>query len=107
VPARNVPRRDPANIRVSSAIGVEPLHLNYSAECPADWYDSASFLWTLNGETVGTSVNGQKTISAPGEHTLTLLAITKDGTEHRASRTIRVIPRLNAASAGGSGSGSN
>lgn len=105
IPARNVPRRDPTNIRVGSAIGLEPLHLSYSAEVPVDWYDTASFLWTLNGETLGTAVNGQKTIATPGEHLLELLVVTREGTEHRASRTIRVIPRLSAANSGGPGPG--
>lgn len=103
VPSRpNVPRRDPLNIRVNSAIAIEPLHLNFSAECPAEWYNSATFNWTLAGESIGSGVNGQKTIAAPGEHLLSLLVVTADGQEHRSSRTIRVIPRLSTASASSS-----
>ena len=98
VPSRpNVPRRDPLGIRVNSAIAIEPLHLNFSAECPAEWYNSATFNWTLAGEPIGSGVNGQKTIVAPGEHLLSLLVVTADGQEHRSSRTVRVIPRLNAS----------
>lgn len=103
VPSRpNVPRRDPLGIRVNSAIAIEPLHLNFSAECPAEWYNSATFNWTLAGEPIGSGVNGQKTIAAPGEHLLSLLVVTADGQEHRSSRTIRVIPRLNATTASSS-----
>jgi hypothetical protein len=104
VPSRpNVPRRDPLGIRVNSAIAIEPLHLNFSAECPAEWYNSATFNWTLGGEAIGSGVNGQKTIAAPGEHLLSLLVVTADGQEHRSSRTIRVIPRLSTASASSKG----
>jgi hypothetical protein len=104
VPSRpNVPRRDPLGIRVNSAIAIEPLHLNFSAECPAEWYNSATFNWTLAGEPIGSGVNGQKTIAAPGEHLLSLLVVTADGQEHRSSRTIRVIPRLSTASASSKG----
>ncbi|MBI5863485.1 MAG: prolyl oligopeptidase family serine peptidase [Planctomycetes bacterium] len=103
VPSRpTVPRKDPLSIRVSSAIGIEPLHLNYSAECPLDWYNSASFSWTLGGETIGSGVNGQRTIASAGEHLLSLLVVTADGQEYRSSRLIRVIPKLNAAAASGS-----
>lgn len=99
--ARPVKRRgrpsqtaSPLGIRVSSAVGIEPLHLGYSAECPADWYGSSDFLWSLDGEAISSGVNGQKTLAAPGEHELSLLVITDDGIEHRATRHIRVLPRL-------------
>lgn len=98
-----VPRRDPLAIRVSSAIGIEPLHLNFSAECPPEWYNNSSFTWTLAGESLGSGVNGQKTIARPGEYLLSLLVTTPDGVEHRSSRTIRVIPRLSASTAGTNG----
>ena len=90
------------SIRVSTAIGTEPLTLAFSAECPADWLRSADFLWTLDGNPVCSGVNGQKTITQPGEHTLGLLVVTRDGREHRAFRLIRVLP--NIRSAGGASS---
>jgi len=93
-----LPKRPPLGIRVSSAIAVEQLHLSYSAECPLDWYESASFLWTLDGKTLGTGINGEKTIIEPGEHTLGLLVVTSEGEEFRTSRNIRVLPRLSSAS---------
>lgn len=103
VPSQAVPRRDPLAIRVSSAIGIEPLHLNFSAECPPEWYNNSSFAWTIGGEAAGNGVNGQKTIAKPGEYVLSLLVTRPDGGEHRSSRTIRVIPRLNAATAANTG----
>jgi poly(3-hydroxybutyrate) depolymerase len=95
-PARALPR-SPVAIRVSSAIGTEPLVLAFSADCPADWLRGADFLWTLNGDPICSGVNGQKTITQPGEHTLGLLVVTTDGEEHRAYRLIRVLPHIEAA----------
>ncbi len=98
--------RAPVAIRVSSAIGTEPLVLAFSADCPADWQRSADFLWTLNGDPICSGVNGQKTITEPGEHTLGLLVVTSDGQENRAYRLIRVLPNVetarHAANTGGS-----
>jgi poly(3-hydroxybutyrate) depolymerase len=96
--ARRAPRpRSPLSIRVSSAIGTEPLALAFAAECPADWRARGNFLWTLNGDPIGSGVNGQKTITEPGEHTLGLLVITASGEEHRAFRLVRVLPRIERA----------
>lgn len=114
-PTRNPPassssqRVKPAslNIRVSSTIGLEPLHLGFSAECPQDWYSNADFLWTLNGQVIGAGLNGHKTISQPGEHALGLLVVTTDGAEHRASRTVRVLPRSSASVSSGGLSGAS
>lgn len=97
VPRRNF-RRSPLKIRVSSVIGIEPLHLGFSAECPASWRETADFLWTLNGQPIGKGLNGQKTLATAGEHTLGVLVVTARGEEHRATRTIRVLPRLDAVS---------
>mgnify|MGYP003731138289 CR=1 FL=1 len=89
--------RPRVSIRVSSAIGIEPLVLAFSADCPADWLRTADFLWTLDGEPLCNGVNGQKTITQPGEHTLGLLVVTPDQQEHRAHRLIRVLPRIDPA----------
>lgn len=94
------PPRRPARmltITASPRTGIEPLYFSFSAECPADWHTSAEFLWTLNGEAIATGVNGQKTLGVPGDHVLELVVVTPDGGEHRASQTIRVIPRLSSA----------
>ena len=88
------PRRNPLKIRVTSAIGIEPLHLGFSAECPANWQNTAEFLWTMDGQQIGTGLNGQKTVASAGEHTLGLQVTTMGGEQYQASRTIRVLPRL-------------
>lgn len=96
IPTARAPRRDPVSIRVSPAIGVEPLQFTFSAECPSAWYNSAKFSWTLGGTLIADGASGQRTISDPGEHTLTLTVATDDNQTHTASRTIRVIPRAAA-----------
>jgi len=104
-PARNAPTTKPApplaplGVRVSSAIGFEPLLLVYSAECPPDWYRSADFYWTLNGKKIGHGANGQRTITEPGDYILELLVVTKDGAEHRAARRVRVLKSLETSAA--------
>ncbi len=93
-------RATEVTIRVSSAIGFDPLLLVYSAECPADWHRSADFYWTLDGRNIGHGVNGQRTIVQPGDHKLELLVVTQDGTEHRAARRVRVLRNADTPSGG-------
>ena len=78
-------------IRVSSAIGFEPLLLAYSADCPADWHRTADFLWSLNGEKIGKGINGQRTLAHAGDYVLELLVVTRGGHEYHATRRIRVL----------------
>lgn len=98
--------RDPnVKIRLSSAIGIEPLLLGFSVECPSDWMRSADFLWTLDGAAICNGINGQKTLTKPGVYELAVLVVTTDGTEHRAQHSIRVLPKL-ARGSTDSGAGS-
>lgn len=94
------PRRSPLAIRVSSAIGLQPMSLSFWAEAPSDWADSASFQWTLDGKTIGNGLNGQKSLPDAGEFTLGLLAVTSEGIEYRVSRNIRVLPKSSASASG-------
>jgi len=89
----------PLGVRVSSAVGFEPLLLAYSADCPVDWHRTADFFWTLNGRKIGHGVNGQRTITEPGDYTLEVLVVTQDGAEHRASRRIRVLRNVETSAA--------
>jgi hypothetical protein len=90
-------RRNPVSIRLSSAIGIEPLHLAYTAVCPSDWYRSARFEWTLDGQPISNSVNGHRTIGTPGEYRLGLRVIQPSGDEYRATRSLRVLPEIRAS----------
>jgi len=91
------PERRRVAIRATPRTGIEPVYVNFSAEVPADWQPKAQFYWTLNGDPIGTSVNGQKLLSQAGDHTLGLRVIAPDGQEHRAYLTIRVLARLGSA----------
>jgi predicted esterase len=89
--------RAPVNIRVSSVIDVQPLHLGFWAVVPSAWYDLAEFRWSLNGELIAKGINGQKVLSTPGEHTLELEVVLPDRQRHAVSRTVRVLPQLQSA----------
>jgi predicted esterase len=104
IPERLV-RPNPVKIRISSALGIQPLHLGFSAECPASWRETAEFSWTLDGQPIGKGVNGQKTLVDAGEHTLGVRVVTPQGEEFRATRTVRVLPRLEGTSPSGSTGG--
>lgn len=91
------PERRLVSIRATPRTGIEPVYVNFSAEVPADWQQKARFHWTLNGEPIGSSVNGQKLLSQAGDHTIGLLVVAPDGEEHRAYLTIRVLARLGSA----------
>jgi predicted esterase len=101
--AQNEKPRSQVAIRVSSAIGFEPLHLSYSAECPIDWQRSARFFWFLNGKPISNEVNGQRTLADAGDYELRLRVLTAAGDEHWDSWTIRVLPRSTAPVSAGSG----
>lgn len=89
--ARAAQQSPPVGIRVSSAIGFEPLLLAYTADCPTDWHRTADFLWSLNGEKIGHGINGQRTLTKPGDYLLELLIVTNSGQEFRSNRRIRVL----------------
>lgn len=93
--------RSSLGIAVSSAVGFQPLLLVFSAECPSEWHRTADFLWTLDGKPIAHTVNGQKTISTPGDYRLELLVVTQNGQEHRVGRQIRVLSDGGASAAGG------
>jgi dienelactone hydrolase len=84
-------------IQVSSAIGFEPLLLVYSADCPTDWQRTATFTWRLDDHLIGQGINGQRTITQPGDYTLALAVTTRDGVEYHAARRIRVLKNVEAS----------
>ena len=101
--ARQAPLpRSLLKVRVTMAIGIQPLHIGFAAECPSDWRRTANFTWSLDGRPIGHGVSGQKTITTAGEHTLSVTVVTSKGEEYRASRTIRVLPRVDKVSSTGS-----
>lgn len=91
------PERRLVSIRAAPRTGIEPVYVNFSAEVPADWQQRTQYHWTLNGEPIGSSVNGQKLLSQAGDYTLGLRVIAPDGQAHHAYLTIRVLARLGSA----------
>jgi poly(3-hydroxybutyrate) depolymerase len=96
-PARTTPR---VSIRVSAAVGFEPLLLSYAAECPSDWLRKGEFAWYLDGRLIGRGVNGQRNLPRAGEYVLELVIGAPGGGEYHADRTIRVLKNATPAAGG-------
>lgn len=93
----------PVAIRVDSPVGLEPLYVVFSAECPPAWYRLARFTWKLDGRFIGEGSSGQRTIVEPGRHELTLEVLAPDGRTYTARSTIHVLRRFSSRAAGRSG----
>ncbi|MEW6252745.1 MAG: hypothetical protein AB1716_19080, partial [Planctomycetota bacterium] len=93
------PSTNPIAIRVSSAVGFEPLLLVYTAEVPPDWQRTATFTWYLDEKRIGDGLNGQRTMTAPGDYTLEVLVRTAEGAIHKATRRIRVLKSMTESGA--------
>lgn len=87
-------QRSRLSVQVYSAVGISPLYIGFTVDCPSDWIRTAKFLWTLDGHELCSGVNGQKTLTTPGTYTLGVLVTTASGEEFRASKSIHVFPRL-------------
>jgi len=86
--------RSPVAIRIDSPVGLEPLYVVFSAECPPAWYRLARFTWKLDGRFIGEGSSGQRTILVPGRHELTLEVLAPDGRSYTARSTIQVLRRM-------------
>ncbi len=92
--------RRPVAIRVDSPVGLEPLYVIYSAECPPAWYRVARFTWKLDGRFIGDDSSGQRTILEPGRHELTLEVVAPDGRTYTARTSIHVLRRMSTRAGG-------
>jgi poly(3-hydroxybutyrate) depolymerase len=93
--------RERVSVRVSSAVGIDPLYIGFSVDCPSDWIRTAEFLWTLDGKELCSGVNGQKTLTKPGTYDLAVRVTTASGKTHHAQKNVRVLPRLRRTDARG------
>ena len=99
-PSRSIPLRSaavkpaPAEIRLSTSVGVTPLWVSYRLEIPESLRRGATVLWTDNGKPIGTAMSGYTVMRDVGEHRLEALLITADDRELRVSETVTVLPRL-------------
>ncbi|MEE8169038.1 MAG: hypothetical protein V3T70_00690, partial [Phycisphaerae bacterium] len=86
------------NVRVTGASGgFSPLYVAFNTDLPAEMINGADFLWTHNGAPLCDTSRGAKILQSPGEHTLAVLIITRDGQEYRGSTTIDVRDRRRAS----------
>lgn len=95
LPRRTQPPPVDVRLRISSFIGIAPLHVSFSVVLPGTLARGADFLWTDNGVPICNGSNGQKILVEPGEHQIGVLIITAAGQELRAAKTVKVLPRLN------------
>lgn len=106
-PTRRIPLPNPrepdgpiARILVNSKIGIAPHLVSFSAIIPPELREGADYLWMDNNVPIKKGANGMKMFTQPGEHTLSLLIVTRDNQELRASAKVTVLeplpPRLRA-----------
>ena len=88
---RNLPTRQsatspnvPVSVQVSSTIGIAPLLIDYAVTLRRGVERGADVLWADNGVPIGNGLSGQKVLTSAGEHTISVLVITKDDRELRA-----------------------
>lgn len=70
-----------------------PLYVAFSTNLSDQQLRGADFLWSNNGKPICDTARGVKAFDAPGTHTLSVLAITRDGQQFRGSTTIHVPGR--------------
>ncbi len=97
-PYRNLPPRQsatspnvPVSVQVSSTIGIAPLLIDYAVTLQRGVERGADVLWADNGVPIGNGLNGQKVLTTAGEHTISVLVITKDDRELRANTKVTVL----------------
>jgi len=81
-------------IRLSRTIDVAPVLLTYQVSIDPSVAESASVLWMIDAEPVSNGVSGQKVLTAPGDHVVSVLVTDRDGAEYRASEVVTVLERL-------------
>lgn len=93
-PAQPVSPNLPNTVRVvsSTRIGLAPLHVSFDVQGSADEMHGAKCSWTDNGEPICTGQNGQRILTAPGDHVIGVLVQTRDHRELQAWTTVKVLP---------------
>jgi poly(3-hydroxybutyrate) depolymerase len=87
------PAPAPASVRVitNPKIGLAPLYISFDVQAPTEILQGGSCLWTDNDEPVCNSPTGQRIITAPGDHVISVVIQTKDHREYRAWTTVKVL----------------
>lgn len=94
VPAKTVSTGLPNAFRVvtSTRIGLAPLHVSFDVQGPSEDLRAAKCTWTDNGEPICTGQNGQRILTAPGDHVIGVQIQTRDRRELQAWTTVKVLP---------------
>ncbi len=72
-------------------IGLAPLYISFDVQAPTEVLQGGSCLWTDNDEPVCNSPTGQRILTAPGDHVISVVIQTKDRREYRAWTTVKVL----------------
>ena len=82
------------NVRLSGpAIGTAPHYIAYSVDLPREVLEGADCLWMDNGVWIGDEPRGVKILESPGQHLITVLAVSRENTEYRGTATVYVLDR--------------
>lgn len=83
---------EPVGIRlVGPSVGDCPLQVAFSTDLPADQTSEAEFVWKCNDAVVCNSQRGVKRFDQPGEYTLSVFVLTRDGRELRGATRIHAL----------------
>ena len=94
LPIQEKPEGPTARILVNSKIGIAPHLVSFSAIIPPALREGADYLWMDNNVPIHKGANGMKMFTQPGEHALSLLIVTRDNQELRASAKVTVLEPL-------------
>lgn len=83
----------PPSIRAiaNPKIGLAPLYISFDVQAPTEILQGGSCLWTDNDEPVCNSPTGQRILTAPGDHVISVVLQTRDRREYRASTMVKVL----------------
>ncbi len=72
-------------------VGSAPYFLRYSVDLPPEMLRGADLLWKDNGVWMGDAPRGHRIIESPGDHSITVLLVTRDNKEYRGMVTVHVF----------------
>jgi hypothetical protein len=74
-------------------MGTSPLHVAYGVDLPAALLAEADIRWLDNGVYLGDEPKGDTYLEAPGFHNISVLIVTRDGTEYRGQAQVQVLEK--------------
>ena len=86
-------------MEVSANLGIAPLLIDYAVKLPAEYERGADFLWFDNDMPIGNGPSGRKVLAHAGEHKISVLVVTRDDRELRASSNVTVLSPISEEAA--------